>query len=174
MIYCCFLSHSSGILEILPCWLVFLTGLDWTQMHFATIKKDQFGSKSAIVGVQSPEFWSPKHESKGPGFPVCPLQLYVCFQIWCKIAILLDIIEIYQISEFGWISFTICWIYIILDIAFQKGWYFCLTLCNSRGTNIRHYHVKETRENKYYLSEKHMFPTIAEMINYHQHNSAGD
>uniref|UniRef100_A0A674IIK9 Tyrosine-protein kinase n=1 Tax=Terrapene triunguis TaxID=2587831 RepID=A0A674IIK9_9SAUR len=39
----------------------------------------------------------------------------------------------------------------------------------------KHYHIKETDENpkRYYLAEKHVFDSIPELINYHQHNAAG-
>lgn len=42
-----------------------------------------------------------------------------------------------------------------------------------QGT-IRHYVVCSTSQNKYFLAEKHHFNTIPELINYHQHNSAGE
>ncbi|ERE65700.1 tyrosine-protein kinase BTK isoform 2 [Cricetulus griseus] len=38
---------------------------------------------------------------------------------------------------------------------------------------IRHYVVCSTPQSQYYLAEKHLFSTIPELINYHQHNSAG-
>jgi hypothetical protein len=34
--------------------------------------------------------------------------------------------------------------------------------------------VCSTPQNQYYLAEKHLFSTIPELINYHQHNSAGE
>lgn len=39
---------------------------------------------------------------------------------------------------------------------------------------IRHYVVCSTPQSQYYLAEKHLFSTIPELINYHQHNSAGE
>lgn len=39
--------------------------------------------------------------------------------------------------------------------------------------NCRHYNICTTPQGQYYLAEKHNFNTIAELINYHQHNSAG-
>ncbi|XP_077983583.1 tyrosine-protein kinase Tec-like [Glandiceps talaboti] len=39
--------------------------------------------------------------------------------------------------------------------------------------NVRHYHIKKNEHNLYYMSEKHAYPTIPEVIDYHQHNSGG-
>ncbi|XP_017293817.1 tyrosine-protein kinase Tec [Kryptolebias marmoratus] len=43
------------------------------------------------------------------------------------------------------------------------------------GPVIKHYHIKETEGSPtlYYLAEKHMFPCIPELIEYHKHNGAG-
>ncbi|XP_076842366.1 tyrosine-protein kinase Tec isoform X2 [Brachyhypopomus gauderio] len=42
------------------------------------------------------------------------------------------------------------------------------------GVSIRHYRIKETQDPKlFYLSEKHQFSTIPEVIEYHKHNAAG-
>ncbi|XP_029444007.1 tyrosine-protein kinase Tec isoform X2 [Rhinatrema bivittatum] len=43
------------------------------------------------------------------------------------------------------------------------------------GLSVRHYHIKETAAfpKQYYLAEKHVFNSIPEMIDYHQHNAAG-
>ncbi|XP_069057718.1 tyrosine-protein kinase Tec isoform X2 [Pleurodeles waltl] len=40
---------------------------------------------------------------------------------------------------------------------------------------VRHYHIKETSTfpKQHYLAEKHTFPSIPEMIEYHKHNAAG-
>uniref|UniRef100_A0A8D2KTG5 Tyrosine-protein kinase n=1 Tax=Varanus komodoensis TaxID=61221 RepID=A0A8D2KTG5_VARKO len=42
-------------------------------------------------------------------------------------------------------------------------------------SGIRHYHIKEmmTPQKQYYLAEKHLFNSIPELIEYHQHNAAG-
>uniref|UniRef100_A0A669CU10 Tyrosine-protein kinase n=1 Tax=Oreochromis niloticus TaxID=8128 RepID=A0A669CU10_ORENI len=39
--------------------------------------------------------------------------------------------------------------------------------------SCRHYNICTTPQSQYYLAEKHNFNTIAELINYHQHNAAG-
>ncbi|KAM9377078.1 LOW QUALITY PROTEIN: tyrosine-protein kinase BTK [Pholidichthys leucotaenia] len=39
--------------------------------------------------------------------------------------------------------------------------------------SCRHYNICTTAQGQYYLAEKHYFNTIAELINYHQHNAAG-
>ncbi|XP_076849360.1 tyrosine-protein kinase Tec-like isoform X2 [Brachyhypopomus gauderio] len=39
------------------------------------------------------------------------------------------------------------------------------------GVSIRHYRIKETQD-LFYLSEKHQFSTIPEVIEYHKHNAA--
>uniref|UniRef100_H3A0Q8 Tyrosine-protein kinase n=1 Tax=Latimeria chalumnae TaxID=7897 RepID=H3A0Q8_LATCH len=49
----------------------------------------------------------------------------------------------------------------------------------SRGGNIlstgdiRHYQIKRQVSGKYYVAEKHLFNSIPELIQYHQHNAAG-
>uniref|UniRef100_A0A3P8NEX6 Tyrosine-protein kinase n=1 Tax=Astatotilapia calliptera TaxID=8154 RepID=A0A3P8NEX6_ASTCA len=43
----------------------------------------------------------------------------------------------------------------------------------TRGGGCRHYNICTTQQSQYYLAEKHNFNTIAELINYHQHNAAG-
>ncbi|XP_074987337.1 tyrosine-protein kinase ITK/TSK isoform X2 [Caretta caretta] len=61
----------------------------------------------------------------------------------------------------------------------QPGMYtvsvFTKALSNDSTPVIKHYHIKETDENpkRYYLAEKHVFDSIPELINYHQHNAAG-
>lgn len=48
--------------------------------------------------------------------------------------------------------------------------------CYREGSSgFRHYHIKETMTSpkKYYLAEKHAFPSIPEIIEYHKHNAAG-
>uniref|UniRef100_A0A8C4WHE3 Tyrosine-protein kinase n=1 Tax=Gopherus evgoodei TaxID=1825980 RepID=A0A8C4WHE3_9SAUR len=61
----------------------------------------------------------------------------------------------------------------------QPGMYtvsvFTKALSNDNNPVIKHYHIKETDENpkRYYLAEKHVFDSIPELINYHQHNAAG-
>ncbi|XP_036889973.1 tyrosine-protein kinase Tec isoform X1 [Sturnira hondurensis] len=43
------------------------------------------------------------------------------------------------------------------------------------SSGFRHYHIKETTTSpkKYYLSEKHAFGSIPEIVEYHKHNAAG-
>ncbi|XP_024139497.1 tyrosine-protein kinase BTK [Oryzias melastigma] len=41
------------------------------------------------------------------------------------------------------------------------------------GGSCRHYNICTTPQGQVYLSEKHNFDTIPELINYHQHNAAG-
>uniref|UniRef100_V9KIU4 Tyrosine-protein kinase n=1 Tax=Callorhinchus milii TaxID=7868 RepID=V9KIU4_CALMI len=41
------------------------------------------------------------------------------------------------------------------------------------GGKVKHYSVCLTPGNQYYLAEKHVFSSIPELINYHQHNAAG-
>uniref|UniRef100_A0A3Q1CRH6 Tyrosine-protein kinase n=1 Tax=Amphiprion ocellaris TaxID=80972 RepID=A0A3Q1CRH6_AMPOC len=43
----------------------------------------------------------------------------------------------------------------------------------TKGGVCRHYNICTTPQGQFYLAEKHNFNTIAELINYHQHNSAG-
>ena len=38
---------------------------------------------------------------------------------------------------------------------------------------VKHYHIKVTNEKKYYVSQRHAFDTIIELIEYHKRNCAG-
>uniref|UniRef100_A0A8D0GQ13 Tyrosine-protein kinase n=1 Tax=Sphenodon punctatus TaxID=8508 RepID=A0A8D0GQ13_SPHPU len=61
----------------------------------------------------------------------------------------------------------------------QSGMYtvsvFTKALSNENNPVIKHYHIRETDDNpkRYYLAEKHIFDSIPELINYHQHNAGG-
>ncbi len=52
-------------------------------------------------------------------------------------------------------------------------------ICRTDGEKypqVKHYQIKLQREGEkvmYYLAEKYLFPTIPELIRYHQHNPAG-
>ena len=49
-----------------------------------------------------------------------------------------------------------------------------LLICYSRhGDHVRHYHIKEDC-GQLYISDRHRYPTVSELINYHQHNSGGN
>ncbi|GFX87676.1 tyrosine-protein kinase Btk29A [Trichonephila clavipes] len=39
--------------------------------------------------------------------------------------------------------------------------------------HVKHYHIKTNNKKEYFLSEKHAFPAVEDLIYYHQHNSAG-
>ncbi|XP_062311054.1 tyrosine-protein kinase Tec isoform X1 [Osmerus eperlanus] len=41
------------------------------------------------------------------------------------------------------------------------------------GTAVKHYHIKCTKSQQFYLAERHLFDTIPELIEYHKHNAAG-
>ena len=43
----------------------------------------------------------------------------------------------------------------------------------SHEGQVRHYHIKDDEEKKYFISEKHRFPTITELIEYHKLNGGG-
>ncbi|XP_029444023.1 tyrosine-protein kinase TXK-like [Rhinatrema bivittatum] len=43
----------------------------------------------------------------------------------------------------------------------------------SNNGDIRHYQIKRNSLGLYYLAEKHLFKSIPELIQYHQHNAAG-
>ena len=50
---------------------------------------------------------------------------------------------------------------------------YCLhTPCSHEG-QVRHYHIKQDESQKYFISEKHRFPTIKELIDYHKLNGGG-
>ena len=38
---------------------------------------------------------------------------------------------------------------------------------------MKHYHIKQDENNFYKISERHYFPTVQELVQYHQHNSGG-
>ncbi|PAA69305.1 hypothetical protein BOX15_Mlig029197g1, partial [Macrostomum lignano] len=44
---------------------------------------------------------------------------------------------------------------------------------NRSEWRVHHYHINLTEDNQFYLSEKHAFPSIPELIYYHKHNSGG-
>lgn len=51
----------------------------------------------------------------------------------------------------------------------REGMY---TLSVLHGDHVRHYHIKEDN-GELYISDRHRFPTVPELIVYHQHNSGG-
>jgi SH2 domain len=42
-----------------------------------------------------------------------------------------------------------------------------------RGATPKHYHIRQTPEGQYYLSDKHLFKSIPELIYYHKLNAGG-
>jgi tyrosine-protein kinase Tec len=48
---------------------------------------------------------------------------------------------------------------------------YTLSICHEG--QVRHYHIKDDQEKKYYISEKHRFSTITELIDYHKLNGGG-
>ncbi|CAI5793626.1 tyrosine-protein kinase BTK [Podarcis lilfordi] len=66
--------------------------------------------------------------------------------------------------------------FIVRDSISNTGKYTVSVFGKSSGDPqgmIRHYVVCSTPQNQYFLAEKHLFNTIPELINYHQHNAAG-
>ncbi|KAJ6663252.1 hypothetical protein lerEdw1_010388 [Lerista edwardsae] len=66
--------------------------------------------------------------------------------------------------------------FIVRDSTSKTGKYTVSVFSKSSGEpqgTIRHYVVCSTPQNQYFLAEKHLFNSIPELINYHQHNSAG-
>ena len=57
-----------------------------------------------------------------------------------------------------------------------NGLFLCITLFSlmflRHGDHVRHYHIKKDN-GQLYISDRHRFPTVPELINYHQHNSGG-
>lgn len=45
--------------------------------------------------------------------------------------------------------------------------------CDRHGDQVRHYHIKKDPESHFYISDRHRFTTVSELVNYHQHNSGG-
>ena len=41
------------------------------------------------------------------------------------------------------------------------------------GDHVRHYHIKE-ENGELFISDRHRYPTVPELVNYHQHNSGGN
>ncbi|KAG9346780.1 hypothetical protein JZ751_007099 [Albula glossodonta] len=62
----------------------------------------------------------------------------------------------------------------------QAGVYTVSVFTKALGSNgennprVKHYQIRETEEAKYYLAERYLFNSIPELINYHQHNAAGE
>ncbi|XP_064404911.1 tyrosine-protein kinase BTK-like [Halichondria panicea] len=48
---------------------------------------------------------------------------------------------------------------------------YTLSICHEG--QVRHYHIKLDETNKYFISEKHRFPSIKELIEYHKLNGGG-
>ena len=48
-----------------------------------------------------------------------------------------------------------------------------IIVATSHEGQVRHYHIKVDDEKKNYISEKHRFLTITELIEYHKHNGGG-
>ena len=44
---------------------------------------------------------------------------------------------------------------------------------SSHENQVRHYHIKQDEVQKYYISEKHRFATIKDLIDYHKLNGGG-
>ena len=40
-------------------------------------------------------------------------------------------------------------------------------------TSVRHYHIKQQENGEYFISEKHSFPSIKELVEYHKLNGGG-
>ncbi|XP_078266688.1 tyrosine-protein kinase TXK [Rhinoraja longicauda] len=60
----------------------------------------------------------------------------------------------------------------------QQGIYTVSVFTRAGGDqngSVRHYHIKQTQASQaqYYVAEKHLFDTIHELIEYHEHNAAG-
>ena len=45
---------------------------------------------------------------------------------------------------------------------------------SSHEGQVRHYHIKNDEEKQFYISEKHRFPTIKGLIEYHKLNGGGN
>ena len=48
-----------------------------------------------------------------------------------------------------------------------------MLLYYSHEGQVRHYHIKVDEDKKFYISEKHRFITIGDLIDYHKHNGGG-
>jgi tyrosine-protein kinase Tec len=48
---------------------------------------------------------------------------------------------------------------------------YTLSVCHSDV--VRHYHIKCDESNKYYISDRHRFDEISQLVEYHQHNGGG-
>uniref|UniRef100_A0A3P8UVX2 Tyrosine-protein kinase n=1 Tax=Cynoglossus semilaevis TaxID=244447 RepID=A0A3P8UVX2_CYNSE len=55
----------------------------------------------------------------------------------------------------------------------KAGKYAVSLFSKETGGICKHYNICTTSQGQFYLAEKHLFNTIPELINYHQHNSAG-
>ena len=49
----------------------------------------------------------------------------------------------------------------------------CCSVPCSHDSQVRHYHIKKDETQKFYISEKHRFPSIKELIEYHKLNGGG-
>ncbi|XP_035206286.1 tyrosine-protein kinase Btk29A-like isoform X1 [Stegodyphus dumicola] len=55
----------------------------------------------------------------------------------------------------------------------SKGMFTLSLFTRVSQPHVKHYHIKTNAKGEYYLSEKHAFPTVEDLIYYHKHNSAG-
>lgn len=55
-------------------------------------------------------------------------------------------------------------------------WQYCACFCSDGEAVIKHYHIKESPgpPQQFYLSEKYLFSSIPDLIEYHKHNAAGE
>ncbi|GLG99837.1 Serine/threonine-protein kinase GE16371 [Gryllus bimaculatus] len=54
-----------------------------------------------------------------------------------------------------------------------KGLYTLSLYTKVPHPHVKHYHIKQNSRGDFFLSEKHPFKTIPELVNYHRHNSGG-
>ncbi|KAJ8922493.1 hypothetical protein NQ315_007521 [Exocentrus adspersus] len=54
-----------------------------------------------------------------------------------------------------------------------KGLYTLSLYTKIPHPHVKHYHIKQNSRGEFYLSEKHCCNSIADLINYHKHNSGG-
>lgn len=52
-----------------------------------------------------------------------------------------------------------------------KGGMFTVSILH--GDTVRHYHIRQDANRRYYIAEKHHFETIPELVEYHSHNGGG-
>ncbi|XP_071086830.1 tyrosine-protein kinase Btk-like isoform X1 [Haliotis cracherodii] len=63
--------------------------------------------------------------------------------------------------------------FLVRDSSSTPGMYTLSLFTNEGSVLVRHYHIRKDSEGKFYISDKHAYPSIPDVVHYHKHNSGG-